>query len=34
LVDQFGVDFGGDVIELEDKHQLLSDDDFEELPVN
>jgi hypothetical protein len=31
LVDQFGVDFGGDVIELEDKHQLLSDDDYEDL---
>jgi hypothetical protein len=31
LVDQFGVEFGGDVIELKNKHQLLSDDDYEEL---
>lgn len=31
LVDQFGVEFDGDVIELQDKHQLLSEENYEEL---
>jgi hypothetical protein len=31
LVDQFGVDFDGNVIELHDKHSLLSETDYEEL---